>query len=158
MKKHITEFLNELLFFKKEKNLVLGGSLALIEHGLMIDWTPGDLDVIIFQPTDKQQKYIDACFESCSEYPEDKDGKEKNSVFQLKRHGLTLNVIVTKQERPPFDTLLYYCYNQEISFRINSIREIVRAISTYRTGAKKIHVRVKDIQHMQTLKNLNFNI
>lgn len=157
MNKFLAEFLMILLQLKTESptdNLVLAGSNALMAHGLKIGWEPQDLDVVIFRPTEKQKTTIFAFFTECMEYNE--NSKVIPRSYLLERNSLKLNLILAYEDRVP-NNLLWYKFGATC-FMINSIENIVAAKLSYAHGHNEKYIRVKDMQHLSTLKNLNFNV
>ena len=61
--KTVTSLIDEFYPMLKElkgedTNVVIGGTCAILMHGLDIGRDPEDLDVIIYKPTDRQKKVL----------------------------------------------------------------------------------------------------
>lgn len=142
----------------EDDNIVLAGSNALREHGLYTDWEPQDLDIILFDPTPSQLLEITTKYEQCMGYETEK--KLGDDVlprsYKLSKEGKELNVIIAYSEPVP-NNLLYYNF-QGVFFKVNSISNIIEAKKSYASGRDKSFLRKKDILHLMSLKNLNFNI
>ncbi len=160
MKKKIDQY---LIHFQREisllteaaANVVAGGSLVLELHGLKLGWEPLDLDIIIFSPTASQLVYVcdSKLFEKCLDY-----GDEK-SVRSWKRESgsITLNIIFAHKEEVP-SGLMYYHKEGLNKILCNSIENIIKAKVSYAEGTNKDYIRAKDMKHLSSLKNNNFNI
>lgn len=149
---HIAEFSNEITKIGTE-NIAIGGSFALMLHGLEIGHEPEDLDLIIFKPTDEQYEFIANKCESNANY-QTVDGGQARS-WKLKRKGMTLNIIFAFDVDVP-ENPLFYVFGK--MYRVNPIADIIKAKLQYTEGHEKQNLRRKDMMHLQMLKNLNFNI
>jgi hypothetical protein len=123
-------------------NIKLGGTLVLKLHGLNFSRKVGDLDIIIYNATPKQQDYIKALsnFRVDSNY-----GSQTN--IKIKKHDLFLNILLV--DVPIVHENVHYIWNDKI-YEIVSISEIIKAKSSYK--------RLKDVEDLLMLKNENFNL
>lgn len=145
-------------------NIAIGGYQALKLHGLTLNRQPSDLDIIIFQPTQRQKDTLRVlqCFDLIKRNP----GIEFDDIkaFKFKKQDLFLDVIVTNDPIGPL--LSMNC--SAGSFKINSIFEVIRAKASYKfrrnedgpdyTNETNTYARAKDMIDFQQLKNINFNI
>lgn len=141
MKEYLDNFSYELNMLRSD-NLVLGGSNALLAHGLNLgSWKPDDLDVIIFSPTDSQVSFVKTKFEQClDEYLAEYLTPHS---YRLLKNGLVLNVIFEYKIPTPTD-LLCFKYGSDL-YQVNTITNIIEA--------KKSYLRAKDDLHLSLLQD-----
>lgn len=152
MNNHVKEF-EKLLLALNGDNLVLAGSIALIEHGLIMSRLPLDLDVVIYQPNDKQKELLKAIYlvaldNKVSEYP-----FETTKQFKFLKNGFHCNILI-EDKFVPVD-LLYY-QNNGVFYKIQNIKINMQAKMSFKTKDGKY--REKDLLDCIDLKNSNFNI
>lgn len=156
---YLNTFSDILSELKKDDNIVLGGSMAMILHGINIGRDPRDLDIVLYQPTSRQVDYTNTLHNTevvgQKHSPFSKDGEEvvRTSLEIVIRNGMHLNILsnsVQLRER-----YLYYK-----GYRIQPIDMIVEAKAsyTYKSKTKGNYIRKKDIEDLQYIKNNNFNI
>lgn len=152
-----------------QTNVFIGGSSALVLHGVITPKNPGDLDIVIYKPTDKQIEIVLELMKPDLEYqPEEYDkfpSKEtKIRSFKLHKDGYSLNVILERKKEIP-ETHLAFISQQSlaglggfglITLPITPINIIIQAKASYRDKTGK-YARIKDVFYMQQLKALNFN-
>ena len=132
-------------------NLVLGGSQALLLHGLQVPHTPEDLDIIIYSPTGNQRKYLRSLSDLTVENEVGSAPDRRSFKFQATRNGIkyTLDILIDEGIPTPKHLLQYHKAQHGIKVRVQSIMNIV--------AAKVRYGREKDYKHLQCLKNMNFN-
>lgn len=164
MEKYLNEFWNELIkLIGDYDNVVIAGSNVLQAHGLKLNWTPEDLDIVVFLPTDNQLSEVvdNDKYEVCLSY-EEAERREMNKddfiprSYKMSRKGLTLNIIL-ERDKPRPSSLLYIAHRERY-FPVNSIANIISAKVSYASGDVKQFMRAKDMQHLISLKNNNFNL
>ena len=148
LENNLKAFTKILLKLNEDDNLVLGGSYALMLHGLNLKRLPDDVDIIIYRPTPKQIEFLESISdfnnlnELGSDYP--------TCVYKLKTSkknvDYTLDILLETKTAP--DNLLIFEKNN-IKVKIQEISNIIEAKSSYG--------RTKDFEDMLSLKNLNFN-
>lgn len=123
-------------------NIKLGGTLVLKLHGLNFSRKIGDLDIVVYNATQKQRDYIKALsnFRVDSNY-----GSQVN--IKIKKHDLFLNILLA--DIPITHENVYYEWGSK-RYEIVSISEIIKAKASYK--------RVKDMEDLLMLKNENFNL
>ena len=160
----LSAFLPELekLTNADAQNVVIAGSNALKLHGLIIDWTPDDLDIVIFDPTPQQVLIVTQNYEQSMSYEQEKEVIGLPRSFKMEKKMpekivLSLNIILAYDISVP-NELLYFKYWDK-DWKVNSIKNIIEAKCSYMVGQgrKKGFLRAKDVEHLQKLKNLNFN-
>lgn len=140
-------------------NVVLGGSMILVLHGINIGRECEDLDVVLYQPTPGQLEYIvqlQAVEETSGEHsPISKDGKEieRHSLVSIVRESLKMNILSNSGDM----NTRYLRYR---GYQTQSIDKIVEAKAsyTYESQTKGKYIRAKDALDLQYIKNNNFNI
>lgn len=162
LERHIWVFLATILelIAMGEGNVVLGGSLVLELHGLKLGWEPQDLDIIIFKPTERQFARVmeSTDFEACANSDVQSKAEQRGEHIRSWRSqsgGKTLNVILVNDPLPE-DLLLYRSHAGLIP--VNKIHNIIEAKKSYSHGHDKTFIRGKDVHHLMSLKNNNFNI
>tara|TARA_R110000803_G_scaffold210835_1_gene284192 strand:+ start:58100 stop:58564 length:465 start_codon:yes stop_codon:yes gene_type:complete len=147
LEKTIREFGNLLVELNKGKNIVLGGSNALMLHGIRLDRIPEDVDIILYKPTEAQMGYLESIKdfnmlqESIDLY------NETPTVFKFKKYNLTLDILI--EDKPMPDNLLKFKKGY-INIGVQNISNVISAKSRYS--------RTKDLKDLLMLKNINFNI
>ena len=125
-----------------ERNVIIGGSVALMLHGLQIGREPGDLDLVIYTPTDRQMIVL-------SDSRTFKNAEESGEYggYKCAKEGRVLNVLIEVNKPVPSGLLggMFTGY----SHLIQSIDNVM--------AAKTRYARPKDFYDLQQLKNLNFN-
>jgi len=157
----INSFKNLIQQLKQENNLVIGGTTALMFHGLICR-SPSDLDIIIYKPTERQKNIITALldFDSVCNYVTDIRDRR---AFKFNKEGYVVDILLEKESHPNMDDLLLKSIDSNY-YRIQSVQEIVKAKSKYvlhdNEGLSKecLYVREKDLKDFLELKNNNFNI
>lgn len=126
-------------------NLFLTGSSVLEAYGLNLHKVPEDLDVAIYQPTEKQMEFINANkvnnIANNEDIPDD-----YTRVTKLQLDGAIIDIIIEGEMHPyyPYEPLQYKGYN------LQPVELIMQARARY--------ARPKDYESCQELKNRNFNI
>jgi hypothetical protein len=147
LNKYINTFgviLNDLNKFSSEKNVRLGGSVILKLHGLKFSRASGDLDIVIYKPSDKQLAYV----KGLSFLHYDNGGYHNDINYKIKKDNLIINILIADAVKVQ-PSYLTYTYNEN-SYSIISIDEVIEA--------KKKYGRPKDISDFILLKNENFNL
>ena len=159
-----------LLIKLNDKNLVLTGKTALLLHGLNMNSTPNDLDVVIYQPNEVQIKLLNDLM-PLSEFNitstnENSDGEYGNQaddikIVKFKKNGFTIDIFTLKTHKP--ETNLIFKFDG-IEFFVSGVNDVVKAKSSYcnekvnSLGFNVKYNRSKDVLDLQDLKNSNFNI
>lgn len=139
-----------------KESVFIGGSCALVLHGLNID-DPEDLDIIIYDPTKDLFDYIlNSKYADCSDYSESSDPEpsiiKERDVFEMfdSDSGLKVNVIIERKREAPISRLFYYyLINGELELiEVNPISEIIEA--------KKLYNRSKDREQIMEIIAKNF--
>ncbi len=149
-----------------EDNLVIGGSNALKIHGLNISRKCEDLDLIIYNPSERQKKILEGLkfFDiikdrpiKAIEYPEGVLPK----AIKLNGGHYYMDIIIENKTVP--EDLLLLKFN-DIYFKIQNIQLTIDAKNSYkweRQGGEEISLikysRSKDMRDLIDLKNMNFN-
>lgn len=158
VKKSIYAFHKELTILYGD-NMILGGSNALMLHGLILGREASDLDIIIYQPNEQQYRFLSSYI-----LKDDEVGPEKyRRVFKFKtKEGsryYKMDVIVVYEPTPP-DLLYINIFDHPI--KIQSIQNIINAKASYiihkdNRGSDN-YISQKDATDLQNLKSLNFNL
>ena len=149
----IVAFGNILTELNKGGNLVIGGTHALLLHGLKVPRDPNDLDIVIYRPTSDQCKLLLALkdvtvgSENGCQDPTAEQGVTRS--FKLRsKNSLEIDFLLQRRDLP--DGLLTYENRPKgIKLRVQSIEGVLAAKASYR--------RCKDIHDLFQLKNINFN-
>jgi hypothetical protein len=146
---HLQKFsliIDDLKVRSTTNNVRIGGSLALKLHGLNFSRPPGDLDVIITNPTKDQKEYLKAL--KFFDLYNDEERYPNHTNYKFKKDTLILNILVVDYyiDSPYY---LEYMFDNKY-YSIIDIKEIIQA--------KKVYKRKKDIEDFLLLKNENFNI
>ena len=151
----------------QDTTVVIGGTCALIAHGLNVGQEPNDLDVIIYRPSTEQLRYLDS-IRLFSLKPSTGTGADLtgDSNFGLrslkfKKNGLILNILLERDKAKPAFLLRFW--EAGASYKIQDVASVIEAKNSYvlqpnttgLTGER--YARVKDLFDFQQLKNLNFN-
>lgn len=155
-----------LIFQLLHTNVVIGGTNALLQHGLKISRTPSDLDLIIYQPTEEQLQILKtiSVFDLIKNRPELQYGDLQKAI-KIEKDGLFLDIITELGPTP--QNLLYYRYGYGDKFlQIQSIENVIKAKVSYKfermsdSRDKNLtkYMRSKDLEDLLDLKNSNFNI
>jgi len=155
------------------ENLVLTGSGVLAAHGLVLRREVVDLDVVIYNPTPEQKKYL-MDLEPLSVFRfiknEGYEGRENINLIKFKKDGLIIDIFTTLENAP--EDNLCYLYNHYICglptstlFRVSGVKSICDAKQSYHKKHYNSQIcrdekynRQKDVIDLQNLKNDNFNI
>lgn len=155
-----------LIFQLLHTNVVIGGTNALLQHGLKISRTPSDLDLIIYQPTEEQLQILKtiAVFDLIKDRPELQYGNLQKAI-KIEKDGLFLDIITETEPTP--QNLLYYRYgHSDKLLQIQSIENVIKAKLSYkferqsdsRDRSLTKYMRSKDLEDLLDLKNSNFNV
>lgn len=157
-RKLISEMENNLKAFgamlsnlNKTDNLVLGGSYAMLLHGIHLKRIPEDVDIIIYNATTEQLDTIKLLgdFNQLSDGPDFDPGYDQTVFkFKAKKNSKPYTLDILLENSPVPNNLLWYV-NGKIKVRIQDITKIVEAKAGYK--------RSKDFEDLIDLKNLNFN-
>jgi hypothetical protein len=137
--------IDDLIKLSFKPNVRLSGSLILKLHGLNFSRAIGDIDLIIINTTDQQDKYLQALKFFELENKEETYPGEVN--YKFKKNNLILNII-TKNSLDIFESSLYHKHNNKY-YSISLINDIIHH--------KKSYTRIKDLNDFILLKNENFN-
>lgn len=153
IERHLSEFESEVKALGKMgvNNCAIGGSAVLQKYGLRIWAEPGDLDFVIFKPTDEQQEFVimhgePPCGESNSPSPD----SEHVRSYKIDRNGMCLNFLLHAEEKPETNTLMIFFKEGHMVVSAQRIDAILKAKAAYG--------RQKDIDHFEFLKANNFVI
>jgi hypothetical protein len=129
------------------KNIVIGGSSALVLHGLFVKQEPEDLDIIVFRPTKTQKEHIKVLQKTFGTEDIGSDNLRRSYKIRV-NDKLTVDFILAHDIDIPENMVSVNVdgYN----YYINSVCNIIEAIACYK--------RPKDFEKAWTLKQLNFNI
>lgn len=168
-------------------NVVLAGSQILEVHGLDLNRTVDDLDIVLYDITDEQKKFIDILAQTENvvgttspsamvEFLKTKDQKDPNdktevkevsSIIKIERpEGYQLNIL--SEIGPVPDYCLKYVWNRgtgrpdrpvQLIFDVQPIHRIISAKRsyTYESTTRGKYVRLKDIVDFQQLRS-NFEL
>lgn len=146
-------FLFELSY--GEDNMVLGGLNALVSHGLIVGRGCQDLDIILYNPSDRQIDLIrgtsyngQQITREESEYPEK---EEKRRSYKFGKDGLTIDILLEYSVEKP-NGLLFYPYRNNgmpYFFEVQSVSGVI--------DAKRKYARAKDHKDFENFKRQNFN-
>lgn len=129
-----------------DDNVVLGGTNALLLHGLKMSREPNDLDIIIYRPNSEQvakiHNYAKANSGVDNRISED-DAVIYDSIKVTDIKGNVINFIFESREKRK-NLLLWKGINVE------SIEGVINAKSGYN--------REKDVKDFEDLKKSNFNL
>lgn len=141
-------FAQHLVVLNEGNNLVLGGSNALMLHGLNLERSPEDVDIIMYNPTPKQLDYIES-IKHLNTLDEKSDYGVTNVLKLRARRGLTTYTldILTVFELLPEHLLVYE--KENVKIKVQDIATVIEAKGNYG--------RLKDVKDLLALKNLNFN-
>lgn len=146
-------------------NVAIGGYQALKLHGLVLNRHPSDLDIIIFQPTEKQITALKIlqCFDMIRNRPRGNEF-EQIKAFKFKKSDMFLDVIISNNMMPSL--LSFTCTAG--TFKVNSIENVIKAKASYKfrrneetvdySNEINQYARAKDMLDFQHLKNINFNM
>lgn len=149
----IMAFSNILNELDKGGNLVLGGTHAMILHGLEVPREPNDVDIIIYKPTLAQLNLLkmlkDVVVEGSTNGVPDNPKVAKRS-YKLVSNKCSMHVldILLEFDKVPEGLLTYK--HKSIKIKVQSIRNILYAKANYG--------RSKDFKDFNLLKNINFNL
>lgn len=151
-----------------QDNVCIGGTCALVLLGLNVGKLPNDLDIIIYNPTDQQRKFIESLdfFDQVENRP---DGLYPDEIKfrKFKKNNMTVDIIfdIKVLGKPNFLKHTHMVNGSdgmplmEVDYNVSSVSEIIRAKTSYsfvtQSGVKMI--RHKDTIDLQNLKALNFN-
>lgn len=140
-------------------NLFLGGSAALVVHGLTLGRPVDDLDIIVFQPTEEQIKYVKYLepflYRAVMAFSEARS-------FKFKRRGFVLNILFAKDtcvpDYAPSCGFIGQFGKSCTPLMLNAVCGIIAAKNSYTFQyGSATYGRRKDAHDLQQLKNLNFN-
>lgn len=147
-------------------NLVIAGTNALKLHGLKMSRDAADLDVVLFNPTEKQLTILRGM--SCLQIKENEHNSAAdfqdetypidNIILKFKKDELFLDIILSKDIVPDF--LLFHKFDREF-YKIQNIALNIDAKNSYAVRNQdglRLYRRIKDSIDLQDLKNSNFNI
>ena len=133
-----------VLTAKGETNVVVGGSVALMAHGLSL-YEPQDVDLIVYQPTERQLQLLARDFEeACAKVQAVPYSGHK--VYKTKSMGVGVDVILEWENQQP-ETMLYV-HGFGWSFPVQPIGVIL--------DAKQRYARIKDYVQIRDLAKDNF--
>lgn len=138
-----------LLTAKGENNVVIGGSVALLAHGLSAK-SPQDVDLILYQPTARQCMLLNTDFEEANAKIQAVP-YSGHKVYKTKSMGVDVDVILEWENQQP-EVLLY------IQGSVNKFfggRYPVQPIGAI-LDAKQRYARVKDYVQIRDLAKDNF--
>lgn len=144
----LSVFAKILTQLNRDGNLVIGGSNALVLHGIKVARVPVDVDIIIYSPTDRQLKILELV--SDFSHVQTVGGDYPKTVFKFKTKKLgkvyTLDILFEEGSLPE-NLLLFKKGN--ILARVQDVDKVIEAKSSYK--------RSKDLTDLLDFKNLNFN-
>lgn len=129
-------------------NLVIGGTFSLILHDLKVNVEPGDIDLIIYNPTKEQIKILDFYKVFCEKNPID---KYQRRSYKMKINNIQLDILIENKEVSK--ELLYFKY-KDIYFKVQDINNVFNAKQSYNYN----EIRRKDLIQSNFMKQNNFNI
>lgn len=162
---YLNTFKSIIDILSSSDNVAIGGYQALKLHGLILNREPGDLDLIIFDPTPKQFAALKvlSCFDIIKNRPKDVT-TEEIKAFKFKKADLFMDVIICKDSTPCL--LSFTC--SVGTFKVNSVENIIKAKRSYKFrynedtceygSETNTYARTKDMLDFQQLKNINFNM
>lgn len=147
----IIAFGNILTELNKGGNLVIGGTHALLLHGLRVSREPNDLDIVVYKPTSAQCKMLlalkDVTVGSGYSSPTPEEGITRSFKLQSRGHHV-IDILLDRRELPD-GLLTYENRSKGIKLRVQSIDGVL--------AAKAAYGRDKDMHDLFALKNINFN-
>ena len=172
--KKTTKMVQDILAFQDlirsidDTNIVIGGMHALKLNGLKMNREPNDLDLIIYNPTTKQQDVIKSIklFETSrpnlTYFTDTHQTNKGQKSYKFEKNGFVLDILIEDKETPK-NLLLYKLASFDL--RIQSVSNVIDAKNSYRhTEHGRAHgvfgpeyVREKDMIDLFDLKNSNFN-
>lgn len=144
MDRNLLAFSKTLERLNLDNNLVLGGSNALMLHGIQTKKTPEDVDIVIYQATDRQLDFLETLQEFST-----LGSSGKVFKFKISRNNEDYTLDILLEDGPLPSNLLYYIKGN-IKVRIQDVFAIIKAKADYK--------RNKDLIDLLDLKNLNFNL
>jgi len=140
------------------QNVVIGGTIALKAHGLIMSREATDLDLIIFNPTEKQKAYIESM-----KFFEIENRNIPQHVYQksfkFKKANLTIDILIQESEVPQG---LLYAEFEGTFYKVQSIKNTIDAKRSYclygSIGGNVKYIREKDVKDFEDLKSSNFNL
>lgn len=150
-------------YHNEPSNVVIGGSYALIQHGLNIGREPVDLDIIIYKPTESQLNILSmqSAFQQKTKntIPELEYAIKKQRSWKFKKQNNVLNILLEREKDIPEDLLLLR--HNKYRFQIQSIKNVIDAKNSYLLKdncGNANYTRIKDVKDFENLKKLNFNL
>ena len=129
-------------------NIVLGGSAALVLHGIALPEQPADVDFIIYTPTKEQKQMLKLLSLLCKP---NYNSEYCRRSYKMEVEGKLVDFLIEDKEMPR-DLLVHVYYGTFI--RVNSIGNIFNAKRGYVTGGT---VRRKDYTQSEFIK-MQFNL
>lgn len=130
-------------------NVSIGGSAALMLHGLNIGCEINDVDLIIHSPTKEQYETLQKLWLIFEDTELGSTGEKRS--FKLKFPAGKLDVLIAKKAR--LCTSSFYKILDEV-IPLNSVEDVMSARRSY----IKDNPRLKDLQSSLLLKQNNFNL
>lgn len=142
-------------FVQQVSNIVIGGSAALILHGLNLPRGCSDIDLIIYSPTKEQLDVIKILGIETS--LNDSFGYAGKRVSKLSRDGIKIDIIVAETTPVP-ENLSFIMLNFSL-LKIQSVQGVIDAKNSYsQERESQLYIRGKDLIDLIELKNNNFNL
>lgn len=144
-----------------ESNVVIGGTNALLIHGLVMSRQPGDLDLVIFNPTEKQKTVLKYMKPLCDAGESGYNGADElRKSYKFTINDMVINILI-ENTNVSSDLLIFKFDGRD--YKVQSIKEVIDAKRSYHIKNKNpdnlIHyVRDKDVRDFIDLKNSNFNL
>lgn len=138
-------------------NVIIGGSAALVLHGLDIGRELMDVDIIIYKPTAEQDTLLNLLMN----FDYIKAEHSPRRAMKLKKDGFFIDIIMERNSDQPMPTDFLLIEISGIAYKIQSVKKVVEAKCSYtlegRSQEPTLYTRRKDVFDLQLLKNLNFN-
>lgn len=147
-----------LLTEKYHGNVVIGGSAALILHGLSLSRPINDIDIILYNPKDEQLAVLNTL--KAVDSVNSSFGYGDRRVIKLLVNEVNVDIIVS-HETLPSNLLLHPISSPQFKgLFIQSIDEVIKAKISYTLDKDErqlnIYRRTKDFADLLDLKNSNF--
>ncbi len=150
----LLETFEKLILGLDEHNMSIGGTFALQLHGLKMSKEPGDIDVIIHKPTQRQFDMLNVMnFANIMDNNTGIDYPNAMRNYKFKKGEYFINILLVDYHIEP--GVLYYKFKENF-YLINSIDTTIKYKSSY-THKNVAYTRKKDAIDLQDLKNSNFN-
>lgn len=152
--KQAIEKCKEHLIALGTSNMVIGGSHALLLHGLDIGRDTDDFDVVIYEPTMDQLKYLADKIHTGEMKESIEESSDNTRSCKVECNGATIDFLIERNTCMPADLLLVH--HSGITLFVQSVYRVIDAKRSYTNEDGMF--RQKDVDDCKLLKNANFNL